>query len=53
MSFHLGRETQLSDSIFGEQVDDIVPISNSKLSDSGNLDRMAELLVLTGKTPQV
>lgn len=48
-----GREDQLKESIFADHGASLTPISNSQLSDSGNLDRMAELLVLTGKDPEV
>jgi len=52
LNWMTSREASLKSPVWHGREDDIRPISNSKASDSSNLDSAAELLIRSGRTPE-
>ena len=45
------RETELASPLWGDELAELLPVLDPKTSDSGRLDQMLELLVLSGRDP--
>ncbi|MBF0431980.1 MAG: glutamate synthase large subunit [Fibrobacteria bacterium] len=46
------REASMESPLFGREIKKIVPIVDASLSDSGNADRVFEMLVQSGRSPE-